>query len=506
MHRALTTMVVTIALLLVPATPAVVNATQTAAMPSDFNGDGYADLAIGTPQANTRRGTVSIVYGGPTGLTAAGDQLWSQSSPGVQGSPAVADRFGWSLASGDFDRDGHADLAIGVPGEESNGVQVGAVAVLYGSRHGLSADGDQLWTTGNLPGGHDLRTLGRSVAAGDVNGDGYWDIVAGGPYSQGLEGAGVVLFGGPDGIHAEGMVQLDRSMTDAPDERLVDHEFGLAVAVGDLDDDGFADIAVGIDGEDNPGEVAVFPGSASGVDTGAGELWGRTTPGINTGAGFGRALAIADFDGDGYGDLAAGAAGEPVAGPGSGYGAGAVNVIYGSAGGLSTDRDQVWRQSSAGIPGSDEAYDSFGYALAAADIDGDGFADLAVGVPGEDWKGDFGFGKGAVVVLYGSGGGLSAEGVQRWTQDTPGIPNRREDGDEFGRSLAISDYGRRGTFDLAIGVPYEGHSGVDQAGLVTVLYSSSSGLSVKDAQVWSKATDGIKGAVDKEFFGATLGS
>jgi hypothetical protein len=302
------------------------------------------------------------------------------------------------------------------------------------------------------------------------------------------------------------MVQLDRSMTDAPGEPLVDHEFGLSAAVGDLDGDGFADIAVGIDGEDNPGEVAIFPGSSSGVDTAAGELWGGTSPGIDTGAGFGRALAIADFDGDGYGDLAGGAPGEPVAGPGSGYGAGAVNVIFGSADGLSTARNQVWRQSSTGIPGSDEAYDSFGYALAASDIDGDGFADLAIGVPGEDWKADFGFGKGAVVVLYGSGSGLSAEGVQRWTQDTPGIPNRREDGDEFGRSLAVGDYGRRGTFDLAIGVPYEGHSGVDQAGLVTVLYSRSSRLSAKDAQVWSKATDGIKGAVDKEFFAATLGS
>jgi hypothetical protein len=145
-------------------------------------------------------------------------------------------------------------------------------------------------------------------------------------------------------------------------------------------------------------------------------------------------------------------------------------------------------------------------ALAATDFDGDGFADLAVGVPGEGWERDFGFGRGAVVVLYGSGGGLSADGVQRFTQDTPGIPNRREDGDWFGRSLAAGDYGRRGTMDLAIGVPYEGHSGVNQAGLVTVLYTKGSRLTGRDAQVWTMGTDGVKGAVDKDYFGWTLGS
>ena len=179
------------------------------------------------------------------------------------------------------------------------------------------------------------------------------------------------------------MVQLDRSMADASDVPGSYHEFGRSLAAGDLDDDGFADIAVGIDGEDNPGEVAIFPGSSSGVDTSASKLWSRSTPGIHTGAGFGEALVIADFDGDGYGDLAAGAPGEPVSGPGSGYGAGAVNVIYGSADGLSADGNQLWRQSSSGIPGSDETFDLFGMALAATDFDGDGFADLAVGVPGE---------------------------------------------------------------------------------------------------------------------------
>src|SRR4029079_2462393 len=139
---------------------------------------------IGAPRADAGRGLVSVIYGGSAGLTAAGDQLWSQASPGVLGSRDPGDRFGQSLTSGDFDGDGYADLAIGVSGDRTNGIPAGAVAVLHGSAAGLTARGDQLWNTGSITGGGDLRRLGYAVAAGDVNDDGYWDLVAGAPYAD----------------------------------------------------------------------------------------------------------------------------------------------------------------------------------------------------------------------------------------------------------------------------------------------------------------------------------
>ncbi len=124
----------------------------------------------------------------------------------------------------------------------------------------------------------------------------------------------------------------------------------------------------------------------------------------------------ADFNGDGRDDLAVGAPNEDI---GSIESAGGVNVLYGGAGGLSATGNQFWRQNSPGVLGASEAFESFGYALAAGDFNGDGSDDLAVGVPIE---GVGGVGNaGAVNVLYGGAGGLSATGNQVWDQNSPGV-------------------------------------------------------------------------------------
>src|SRR5688500_5802822 len=93
----------------------------------------------------------------------------------------------------------------------------------------------------------------------------------------------------------------------------------------------------------------------------------------------------ADFDGDGFGDVAIAAPGEAI---GARREAGAVHILYGTGSGLSAAGDQIWHQDIAGVPGKAETGDSFGNAVATGDFDADGFDDLAIGAPGESLGAD----------------------------------------------------------------------------------------------------------------------
>lgn len=214
----------------------------------------------------------------------------------------------------------------------------------------------------------------------------------------------------------------------------------------------------------------------------------------------------ADFNGDGFADLAVGALQEDI---GSVVDAGAVNVIYGSAGGLAALDNQLWNQNSASIQEIAETSDRFGAALAAGDFNGDGFDDLAVGVPGE---GGGIFGTGAVNVLYGSVSGLSANGNQLWTQDSANIKDVAEVADGFGAALGAGDFNGDGRDDLAVGVPTEDVNvcsfawcGRADAGAVNVIYGSVTGLTAANNQFWTQDSSGIQGVVGStEGFGFSL--
>jgi hypothetical protein len=182
--------------------------------------------------------------------------------------------------------------------------------------------------------------------------------------------------------------------------------------------------------------------------------------------------ASSDFDGDGFDDLAVGVPEEDI---GTIRDAGAVNVLYGSPGGLTATGDQFFHQNTPGVQDTAERDDLFGDSLVTGDFDGDGFDDLAVGVPFEDIV-NIGDEAGAVNVLYGSPQGLTATGDQFLHQDSPGIRDRAELTDGFGRSLAAADFGRSPQSDLAVGVPSEDIGTIVSAGAVNVLYGSPQGL------------------------------
>src|SRR5207247_2039833 len=143
-----------------------------------------------------------------------------------------------------------------------------------------------------------------------------------------------------------------------------------------------------------------------------------------------------DFNGDGFEDLAISAFAEDV---GTIVDAGAVQVMYGSAAGLSATGNQFWTQDSPGILDQAETQDLFGRSLGTGDFNGDGFTDLAIGAPHEALA-NVGNIAGAVNVLYGSAAGLTDVGNQFWTQDSPGILDQAEGGDLFGRSVDGGDF------------------------------------------------------------------
>jgi FG-GAP repeat len=220
--------------------------------------------------------------------------------------------------------------------------------------------------------------------------------------------------------------------------------FGAALAGGDassgaadFDGDGRGDLAIGAPGEDSgelineTGVVHVIYGSAANLDPVGDQAISQDSPGIRGGGGptdrFGAALAVGDFAADGDSDIAIGVPGESL---GSAGGAGAVNVIYGSPGGLSSAGDDVLTQNRPGVEGAAGPGDAFGQSLASARFNAGTAADLAVGAPGEDLGPDVD--AGVVHAFFGSTTGLTTAGDRLFSQDTPGIEGAAGDGDRFG--------------------------------------------------------------------------
>ncbi|MFL5797663.1 MAG: integrin alpha [Actinomycetota bacterium] len=417
---------------------------------ADFNGDGFSDMAVGvsaeTLGGQDRAGAVNVIYGSATGLAPAGNQFWTQASPGVPTDPQAGGRFGAALAAGDFNGDGFTDLAIGVPGQTVDAVtEAGVVIVLYGTPAGLTSSGSQLF---------------------DQNSE---------------------------------LMQENAESSD---------HFGATLAAGNFGRTGEDDLAIGVSDESvgavtDAGAVQVVYGSITGLSQNGNQLWTEDSPGMagdgaetddNFSGKFGQvtSLVAADFGKDGRADLAVSVVGEDV---GSVVDAGAAIVLYGGAGGLTAAGSQFFSQDTPGVPDQAEDGDSFGASLAAADFGKNAKADLAIGVPSE------GLGTntacGAVDVLYGTTGGLTTTGSQLFTQDTPGVKDQCEAqvaltlGDDFGFSLASANFGKSAQADLVVGVPGEDIGTVRDAGAVNVLYGTATGLSTTGNQFWSQDSPGV---------------
>lgn len=350
----------------------------------------------------------------------------------------------------------------------------------------------------------------------DVDGDNVDDLLIGVPYEDHgtttiSSGGFNILYGVDGGLSGTGSDFWDQGSTWV-EGTLEDYDhMGAALAIGDIDGDGYADVIVGSPDEDHnldsdAGLLNVFYGGSSGL-TVEGDKWSQAHIGVagtsQGGDNFGAALVIADYNGDGYGDVTAGVPGD---GPSSTTDeAGGVNIIYGSASGLGFGGDDWYYQDASGVVGSGEANDHFGETLASGDFDNDGYADLAIGVPGEDVGSVSN--AGSVNVLYGSSTGLSTSGNQLWNQDITGVEDTCEANDDYGSALAVGDFNCDGFDDLAVGVPGEAVGTVTGAGQVSVLWGSAAGLTVTGDTLIHANSSYVPGTAEtNDHFGETLAS
>jgi hypothetical protein len=403
----------------------------------DVNGDGYSDVIVGAYQydnGETNEGRVFLYYGSANGLSSSANWTCESNQAGAF--------YGISVSTaGDINGDGYSDVIVGAYAYDNGQTDEGRTYVYHGSSSGLPSSAN--WTAeSNLINVY----FGRSVSsAGDVNGDGYSDVIIGAhgftnPESN--EGKVFVYHGSGSGLQSSPNWSAESNQTNA--------YLGVSVSTaGDVNGDGYSDVIVGAylfdNGETDEGMVWVFNGSISGLSN----TYSWSADGNQISAQLGSSVSTAgDINGDGYSDVIVGA---PFYDGGQ-TDEGRALVYTGSSNGLI----YAWYSES------DQASANYGSAVSTAgDVNGDGYSDVIVGA--NNYDNTF-TDEGRVLVFYGNGGaGKLARPMQyrndKYTRIAPGLKTRSTSDMVIG--LVPNSYFSRGIAKLQVevkqlGTPFNG--------------------------------------------------
>ncbi len=421
----------------------------------DVNGDGYADLSVSarlydypSSCSTCDYGAVYVYHGSASGYGSSEDWMgWPGAGVGQAGL-----NYGSVVDFGDLNGDGYDDLAVGAPGTRNPPDMRwgGRIYVYHGSPGGLSASPN--WTA--ELGDYDLSRGGKSLAFGDFDGDGYADLAVGAIWyenGQADEGAVFVWHGSPSGLGANGTPGNADWFAESNQNNA---HLGTYLAAGDVDADGYDELAASAPGYDfygtDDGRVFLWHGSASGLGangTPANADWAAGDDSAGASAfGGANAITFGDFNGDSFDDIAIGS-----------YTLDRVYVWLGSGaslGGNGTpgNADQTLNETQSGT--------RYGYALQAGDTNADGYADLAIGAPYYD---DAGYAdRGRIWMRHGAASGLGAH-VEGFSYST-------WSGAHFGMTVALGDANNDGYLDVAGGKPDDMPAGVGTGGALVTYY------------------------------------
>jgi hypothetical protein len=428
----------------------------------DLNGDGYADVIAGAYEydnGQSNQGAAFVYHGSAAGINTIAEVVVASGQANAQ--------MGWGVSgAGDVNGDGYTDIVVGAPNYDNGQGDEGAAFVYHGSAAGIDTSTASMVESDQATAG-----LGVSVSgAGDVNADGYGDVIVGAFWydnGESNEGAAFIYHGSAAGINttADAMVESDQANA----------EMGYSVSgAGDVNGDGYGDVVVGSrfydNGQSNEGAVFVYHGSAAGISTTADAM--VESDQVNACLGY-SVSGAGDVNGDGYGDVVVGA---------NGYDndeidEGAAFVYHGSAAGISTTADAMVE--------SDQATAYLGYNVSGAgDVNGDGYADIIVG---SHYYDNGQSNEGAAFVYHGSAAGINTTADAMVESDQVNA--------ELGMSVSgAGDVNGDGYGDVIVGA-HNYDNGQNDEGAAFVYHGSATGINIAaNAMVESNQADARLGS------------